>query len=159
MTSRQNCVITLFVCLSFLGCKGAEEPTTLEKTDVDLPVIVMPDVTYPIDATQLKTPRVESIPAGTEVAIEGEIDVADAKSFQSDLLTIKFTREIGGHRVIAQTGHGGRPALDDDNRFRYRCAVKSPKGPGQHRIEIYMSGKLINSAEIDVISEVQKDRS
>jgi hypothetical protein len=136
-----------------VGCGSEEEkPNPLEKADVPLPVVTMPTGHFPSKLEKSSRPILKEKPiAGTEIAVEGLMEVADPETFRPEKMFVKFIVETKKHGdVTAGTHRGGIPIRTQGNQYQYRNAIEVPPKPRRYVLEVYQGKELVSAAHIEV---------
>ena len=137
-----------------LGCGSddKEQPNPLEKADVPLPVVTMPAGHFPSKFEKGSRPLLKEKPiAGTEIAVEGLMEVADPETFKPEEMFVKFIVERGEKRITAGTHSGGIPVRTEGNQFQYRNAIKVPPRARRYVLEVYQGEELVTAAHIEAV--------
>lgn len=140
--------------LVLVAASLATEPPAnpLEREGEKLPIVKMPLGKLPLPMNVPEPPHLKTgyLPK-TEVAVEGQIQVAD-KDFQSSFICIKIRNQNG---VIANSHVGGKPVKVKDGLYRYRSVIKMPQKPHVYYVEIYQRRDLVSRAKVDVDEDLE----
>jgi hypothetical protein len=123
-----------------LVCRAEEKPA-LERAGENLPIVKMPLAKIVAKRKSLEAPLLETVyRPNTDVAIEGEFQVVDAKDFDPSFrISVRFSvKEKNGPGWETVCAHrGGRPMKIKEGHYRYRSVITTPVTPGTYYVHVY----------------------
>jgi hypothetical protein len=140
-------------------CHADDKPNPLEREGDPLPVVKMPLAKIPTPMQAFEAKLLDrAYPPGTEVAIEGNIEVDDPKNYQSFKLMVRFSvkeeMKPGWKTIVVH--RGGEPVKVKEGLYRYRSVIKTPPQPGIYFVHAYNhEGFCMAMAKVDVDEDAE----